>query len=116
MQTVVLSNEDMIYKEIRNRPYEALGHYFKQKTINIENTLSNQSKSLQELTENVAKIKNLDIPKLKPLIDRHNLLCYTMKQTNKDQTIKSCFMLEQNIIHSEEPKEIMKKLETKIAR
>ncbi len=53
--------------------------------MDIENALSNKAaQSLQELTANVAKIREMDIPKMKPLIDKHNNLCYTMKQFNKD--------------------------------
>lgn len=84
-ENVKLTNDDIIYREIRNRAYEALGIFFKQKTMDIENALSNKAaQSLQELTENVAKIREMDIPKMKPLIDKHNNLCYTMKQFNKD--------------------------------
>ena len=43
IESVKLSNEDLIFREIRNKAYESLGRFFKEKTFDIENALSNKS-------------------------------------------------------------------------
>ena len=83
--TLKLSNEDMIFKEIRSKPYESLGFYFTDKALQFEAaTDKNQNKSqdLKELQESVQKIKALNIPVAKPLCDIHNNICYYMKKQN----------------------------------
>ncbi len=56
----------------------------------------------------------MNIPIEKPLIDIHSNICYAMKQNNKQ--LKQLLQLEMMIYHSEDPKQIIKVLETKIAK
>lgn len=56
----------------------------------------------------------MNIPIEKPLIDIHSNICYAMKQNNKQ--LKQLLQLEMMIYHSEDPKLIIKQLETKVAK
>jgi hypothetical protein len=38
---------------------------------------------MKELEESVKRIKNLNIPVAKPLVDLHNNICYSMKMKNE---------------------------------
>ena len=85
--------------------------------MDFEMALSkSKARDLKELEYNVRKIKEMNIPIAKPLIDIHSNICWQLKQNNKSLTIRQCYTLEQMIYHCEDPKIIIKLLETKIAR
>lgn len=116
-KTIKLTNEDVIYKQIKSKAYESLGHFFKQKTLDFESATDKTktaAKNLLELQASVQRIKEMNIPIEKPLIDIHSNICYAMKQNNK--LLKQLLQLEMMIYHSEDPKLIIKALETKIAK
>lgn len=75
-------------------------------------------KDINELQASVARIKDINIPVAKPLCDMHTNICYDIKDIQKKQDVKQFFKLEQIICHEggDALKEIIKKLETKIAR
>ena len=85
--------------------------------MDFEMALSkSKARDLKELEYNVRKIKEMNIPIAKPLIDIQSNICWQLKQNNKSLTIRQCYTLEQMIYHCEDPKIIIKLLETKIAR
>lgn len=79
---IKLTNDDVIFKQIRSKAYESLGHFFKQKALDFEaatDKSKNTAKNLQELEASVRRIKEMNIPIEKPLIDIHSNICYAMK-------------------------------------
>lgn len=77
---ISLTNEDFIFKAIRNKPYESLGYYFRQKAMEFEEVNSKvKPKDLKELEASVRRIKDMNIPVAKPLVDQHCLICGYMK-------------------------------------
>lgn len=110
---------DIIFKQIRSRAYESLGYFFKSKNQEFEDATDkskNQASDLKELEANVRRIKEMNIPVAKPLLDIHNNLCYYFKQRNIELTAKQCYQLEHLINQAEQPKEIIEALQTKIVR
>ena len=71
---------------------------------------------MKELEESVKRIKNLNIPVAKPLVDLHNNICYSMKMKNETLDMKHFKKLEQLICNGEDIEIIIKMLETKIVR
>ena len=64
----------------------------------------------------VAKIKEMNIPVMKPLLDHHNNICFWLKQKNSEKDNKKCHELEHVINHAEEVKEICDLLIVKMVR
>ena len=83
-----LTNEDIIFKQIRSKAYEALGFFFKEKVQEFEDATDkskNTTKDLVALTESVNRIKEMNIPIVKPLCDMHNNICYYIKKLNTEK-------------------------------
>lgn len=88
------NNEDIIYKQIRSKAYEALGFFFKDKARDFEDATDkskNQAADLKELEAAVRKIKEMNIPVAKPLCDIHNNVCFYFKQQNSQLSNKQCY-------------------------
>ena len=78
-----LNNEDIIFKEIRSKPYEAMGFYITEKIREFEQaTDKNQNKNadLKQLEAAVKRIKEMNIPVAKPLCDLHNNIGFYIKE------------------------------------
>ena len=102
-ETLWLTNEkDFIFGEIRWKPYESLGFYLTDLNNSFIRALdksANQARTLEELNEKVSKIKQLNIPLVKPLVDKHLNICYEIKQRNNMIDVKVCSKLEMQILH-----------------
>lgn len=114
-----LTNDDIIFKQIRSKAYEALGFFFKEKVQEFEDATDkskNNSSDLKALEESVRRIKEMNIPVAKPLCDMHNNICYHIKKLNSEIDNRQCHALEHLINHAESPKEIIDSLLTKMVR
>jgi hypothetical protein len=79
-------------------------------------TDKSKTSDLKELTAIASRIKEMNIPVMKPLCDIHNNICYYIKQQNTQINNKQCHALEHLINHAESPKEIIDALITKMVR
>ena len=71
---------------------------------------------MKELEAQVRRIKDMNIPVAKPLVDQHNNICFYLKQQNSEKDNKKCHELEHVINHAESPKEICDSLIVKMVR
>ena len=66
----------------------------------------------------VSRIKSLNIPLAKPLLDLHLNLSYHIKQTNKHLDWEQYFVIERRILWRDwdKPTEVLRRIETQMAR
>lgn len=77
-----LTNDDIIFRQIRSKAYEALGFFFTEKAKDFQDATDkskNEAKDLKDLQASVQRIKEMNIPVAKPLCDTHNNICYYIK-------------------------------------
>lgn len=82
------------------------------------NKKKQDARNLEELTQMVRYVKNLNIPLAKPLLDLHVNISYHIKQLNKAVDWDKCYKLERRILYRdwEKPSDMLTRIETKIAR
>lgn len=71
---------------------------------------------MKEIEMQVRRIKEMNIPIVKPLLDYHNNICYEIKKRNSERDNKKLHELEHVINHAESPKEIFEALTVKMVR
>lgn len=108
---------DFIFREIRYKPYESLGFFIQKMTKELTDATDKgkqNARNLEELSQMVSRIKNLNIPLAKPLLDLHLNLSYSIKQTNKQLDWEQYFVIERRILWRDwdKPTEVLRRIET----
>lgn len=70
---IELSNEDFLFKEVRDIHLKGLGKVTTEKLRDIQNIIDKRDnpQSISELSEYVKKIKQMNIAKSKEMLDHH---------------------------------------------
>lgn len=76
--SLALTNEDMIFKEVRDRHFSTLQNIFSTKLNEIQNVVKEKDSpsSIEELEQYISKLKNMNIAKGKDMLTHHINLAY----------------------------------------
>ena len=114
-----LTNEDHIYKEVRDISVSALGGVTTRKLNEIQGLINRKEEkmSLQEMSNYMAEIKQKNIVQSKQLIDYHVNIAMEIKSRQKGVDYNQCFQMEHMIINGDTPvKDLILALETKMIK
>lgn len=119
MVQLPLTNEDFIFKEVRNLKINSLGAVTNRKLDEINNLQSrnNKNMSIQEMAQYMEQIKKLDMKRSKQLIEYHVNIAVEIRKRQSSIDFNQCFQLENEIVNGNLPvKEIVATLEAKMAK
>lgn len=106
VKTLTLTNDDEIFKEVRDKHFNTLEAVFSKKCREIQNIVKEKDapQSIDELEKYITKLKSMNIAKGKDVLTHHINLAYHINQKMKDLDYIHCYSLEQKIILGEDLK------------
>ena len=115
---LLLTNEDTVFKEVRDRHFTTLETVFSQKCQQIQNIVKEKDtpQSIDELEAYIQKLRSMNIAKGKDMLAHHINLAFYINNQMKNLDYSHCYGLEQKIILAEDIKSIMNTLEIKMAK
>jgi len=115
---LTLTNDDKIFKDVRDKHFNTLEGTFSQKVQQIQSIVKEKDapQSIDELEAYIAKIKNMDISKGKDILTHHINLAFFINNQMKNIDYSHAYGLEQKIILGEELKQIITTLENKMIK
>lgn len=113
-----LTNEDKIFKDVRDQHFNTLESTFSKKVQQIQSIVKEKDspQSIDELEAYISKIRNMDIAKGKDILTHHINLAFFINNRMKDLDYQHCYGLEQKIILGEDIKQIQSTLENKMIK
>ena len=114
-----LTNEDFIFKEVRDISVSALGAVTTRKLNEIQNLIKRKEEKMtvNEMANYMTEIKQKNIVQSKQLIDYHVNIAMEIKSRQKSVDYNTCFQMEHMIITGDLPiKDIVLALEAKMVK
>ena len=116
--TLTISNEDEIFREVRDKHFNTLEGVFSKKCREIQNVVKEKDapQSIDELEKYITKLRSMNIAKGKDVLTHHINLAYYVNTQMKNLDYQHCYSLEQKIILGEDLKAIQQTLENKMIK
>ncbi len=117
-QTLILTNDDDIFKDVRDKHFNTLERIFSQKVKDIQSVVKEKDapQSIDELEKYINKLKQMNIAKGKDVLTHHINLAFYIDNQKKNLDYTHCYSLEQQIMLGEDLKSIQTTLENKMAK
>ena len=117
-KTLTLTNEDAIFREVRDRHFNTLESVFSQKCQQIQNIVKEKDapQTIDELEAYITKLRTMNIAKGKDVLAHHINLAFYVNSLMKNIDYQHCYGLEQKIILGEELQQIQTTLENKMVK
>lgn len=95
-QTLTLTNEDEIFKEVRDKHFNTLEGVFSKKCREIQNVVKDKDapQSIDELEKYITKLRSMNIAKGKDVLTNHINLAFHINNQMKDLDYQHCYGLE----------------------
>lgn len=115
---LLLTSEDVIFKEVRDLHFATLEKIFTAKLQQIQNIVKEKDAptTIDELESYINKLRNMNIAKGKDMIAHHVNLAFYINSRMKNLDYQHIYGLEQKIILGEDLKSIINTLEIKMAK
>lgn len=115
---LTLTNDDKIFKDVRDKHFNTLEGTFSQKVQQIQNIVKEKDapQSIDELEAYITKLRNMDIAKGKDILTHHINLAFYINNQMKNIDYQHCYGLEQKVILGEDMKQILTTLENKMVK
>jgi len=116
--TLVLSNVDYVFKDVRDKHFGVLDQNFSKKLQQIKQIVSEKDKqqTIDQIEDFIARIKDMNPAKLKQLVATHINLASHIKTQISDLDRQQVASLEQNVIMGEDINQTLSVLEAKILK
>ncbi len=116
--TLDLTNEDEIFKEVRDKHFNTLENVFSKKCREIQSVVKEKDapQSIDELEKYISKLRTMNIAKGKDVLTNHINLAFHINNQMKELDYVHCYGLEQKIILGEDLKGIQQTLENKMIK
>ena len=117
-QTLVLTSEDEIFREVRDKHFNTLEGVFSKKCREIQSIVKDKDapQSIDELEKYISKLRTMNIAKGKDVLTHHINLAFHVNNKMKDLDYQQSYGLEQKIILGEDLKAIQQTLENKMIK
>eukprot|EP00347_Sterkiella_histriomuscorum_P010829 403374767 len=115
---LTLTNDDKIFKDVRDKHFNTLESTFSQKVQQIQSIVKEKDapQSIDELEAYITKLRNMDIAKGKDILTHHINLAFYINNQMKNIDYQHCYGLEQKIILGEDIKQIQTTIENKMIK
>ena len=113
----ILTSEDSIFKEIRNKHFNVAGPHLNKQIADIQRMMEDKNqKSIQELDRFIKKLKNMNIVKAKEIATSHINVAFSISQTQRNIDYLQIYSLEGKCIMGDELRQIAQMLEAKMLK
>lgn len=105
-KTLTLTNEDEIFKEVRDKHFNTLEGVFSKKCKEIQSVVKEKDapQSIDELEKYISKLRSMNIAKGKDVLTHHINLAFHINNKMKELDYQHAYGLEQKIILGEDLK------------
>ena len=115
----ILTNEDVLFHEIRNKHFDVAGPHFTKKIKEITQMMADKNqKTIEELDRFIKKLKDMDVVTAKKVATCHINVAFFIAQSMKDMDYQHVYGIEQKCIlaDKDEMKYISQSLEAKMTK
>lgn len=115
----ILSNQDTIFHEVRNKHFDVAGTHFNKKIEKITQMMADKDqRTIEELDKFIKELKEMDVVNAKKIATCHINVAYFISECMKDMDYIQVYKFEQTCIMAEkdEMKFIGQSLEAKMVK
>ena len=96
VKTLVLTNEDEIFKDVRDKHFNTLEGVFSRKCQEIQKMVKDKDapQSIEELEKYISKLRSMNIAKGKDVLTHHINLAFHINNKMKELDYMHCYSLE----------------------